>query len=176
MRYVIVSVVKGEAGKFNNHLRKDIFKKFKARSSKLPAHFTIKSPFEYDGSIKDLEYSIKEICSTEKAAPYIIDGYNHFDNRVIYMDVNMSTEGKNVHDKLIETLSKIPYINFTKSDGKDKIFHITLSSKKIQKIYTELWDYITRFKCTFECTFDNICIYKWEENTWQLHKEFIFKN
>lgn len=176
MRYVIVSVVKGEAGKFNNDLRKDIFKKFKARSSKLPAHFTIKAPFEYDGTIKDLEDSIEEICSNEKAKPYRIEGYNHFDNRVIYMDVNMSKEGKKVHDKLIETLSKIPYINFTKSDGKDKIFHITLSSKKIQKIYDELWDYIIKFECTFECLFDNICIYKWQENTWQLHKEFIFRN
>ena len=43
MRYVIVSVVKGEAGEFNNNLRKDIYNKFKAKSSKLPAHFTIKA-------------------------------------------------------------------------------------------------------------------------------------
>ena len=53
MRYVVVSVVKGEAGDFNNKLRKDIFNKFKAKSSKLPAHFTIKAPFEYDGDISD---------------------------------------------------------------------------------------------------------------------------
>ena len=50
MRYVVVSVVKGEAGDFNNKLRKDIFNKFKAKSSKLPAHFTIKAPFEYESS------------------------------------------------------------------------------------------------------------------------------
>ena len=55
MRYVIVCVLKGEAGDFNNNLRKDILKKFNAKSSKLPAHFTIKAPFEYDGSIIDLE-------------------------------------------------------------------------------------------------------------------------
>ena len=59
MRYVIVSVVKGKAGDFNNKLRKDIFNKFKARSSKLPAHFTIKAPFEYDGDISDLEKAIE---------------------------------------------------------------------------------------------------------------------
>ena len=29
MRYVIVSVVKGEAGNFNNNLRNDILNKFK---------------------------------------------------------------------------------------------------------------------------------------------------
>lgn len=42
MRYVIVSVVKGKAGQFNDKIRRDVFKKFKLKSSKLPAHFTIK--------------------------------------------------------------------------------------------------------------------------------------
>ena len=54
MRYVIVSVVKGKAGNFNNNLRKEVFQKFNAKSSKLPAHFTIKAPFEYD-DIEELE-------------------------------------------------------------------------------------------------------------------------
>ena len=40
MRYVVVSVVKGKAGIFNNNLRKEVYKKFNAKSSKLPAHFT----------------------------------------------------------------------------------------------------------------------------------------
>ena len=175
MRYVVVSVVKGEAGDFNNKLRKDIFNKFKAKSSKLPAHFTIKAPFEYDGDISDLEECIKKVCESEKATSYKIEGYNHFDNRVIYMDVNMSKCGKEVHDKLVESMSKIPYINFNKNDGKDKTFHITLSSKKIQNIYEKLWDYIIKFPCNYNCKFDNICIYKWKDNTWVLHKEFLFK-
>ena len=59
MRYVIVSVVKGKAGNFNNNLRKEVFQKFNAKSSKLPAHFTIKAPFEYD-DIEELEDYCKE--------------------------------------------------------------------------------------------------------------------
>lgn len=52
-------VVKG--GRFNNEMRKDIFKKFNAKSSKLPAHFTIKAPFEYEGDIRELEEAL-ELC------------------------------------------------------------------------------------------------------------------
>ena len=122
MRYVIVSIVKGPAGDFNNNLRKDIFSKYKAKSSKLPAHFTIKAPFEYNENITDLENCIEEISKKEKATPYKIDGYNHFDDRVIYMDVNMSKEAKKVHDELIDKLSTISYINFKNNEGKDKIF------------------------------------------------------
>ena len=57
MRYVIVSVVKGDAGNFNNNMRKDVYEKFKAKSSKLPAHFTIKAPFDYD-DISELERTL----------------------------------------------------------------------------------------------------------------------
>lgn len=64
---------------------------------------------------------------------------------------------------------------FNDRDGKDKVFHITVSSKKIQNIFPKLWDYVNKIPCEFECSFDNICIYKWEDNTWKLHKEYLLK-
>lgn len=174
MRYVIVSVVKGDAGDFNNNLRKDVLEKFKARSSKLPAHFTIKSPFECE-NIDELESALDEFSKTHNCEKYHIKNYDHFDDRVIFMNVIMSPNAKKVHDELIDILNKIDYINFKKEDGKNKIFHVTISSKKIQKIYSELWHYVHKFKCDFDCMFDNICIYKWIDNTWVLHKEYLLK-
>ncbi len=82
MRYVIVSVVKGPAGNFNNNLRKEVFEKFGAKSSKLPAHFTIKAPFEAD-DISDLDYLLKDFSNTHNAVSYKIKNYDHFDNRVV---------------------------------------------------------------------------------------------
>ena len=173
MRYVIVCVVKGEAGEFNNNLRKEIYDKFKAKSSKLPAHFTIKAPFECDRSIQDLENNLEAFCKREKSQPYRLKGYNHFDNRVIYMDVHMSKEGKKLHDRLIDEIDKSSYINFTKTDGKDKIFHVTLSSKKLPPIYEQVWNYVNQYNFDFKCNFDNVTIYKWEENTWNVYREFL---
>ena len=173
MRYVIVSVVKGKAGNFNNNLRKEVFQKFNAKSSKLPAHFTIKAPFEYD-DIEELEEVLQNFCKTHKRAPYKIKNYNHFDNRSIYMEVIMSKEGKKLHDDLFDELNKISYINFGEKDGKDKVFHVTISSKKIQTIFDELWDYVNSIPCDFDCEFDNVSIFKWKNNTWILHKEYKF--
>ena len=172
MRYVIVIIVKNKAGEFNNNLRKDIFEKFKAKSSKLPAHFTIKSPFESE-DISDLENVLSKFVANHSSEPYKIKGYSRFDNRVIFMNVIMSQGGKRMHDELIDSLNKIPYINFDSKDGKNKIFHVTISSKKIQNIFPTLWDYVNQFPCDFDCIFDNICIYKWENNTWILHNEYI---
>lgn len=172
MRYVIVSVVKGEAGEFNDILRMDIYDKFKAKSSKLPPHFTIKAPFEYEGDITSLEKDLKGLCSKEKIKSFTMKKYNYFDNRVVYMDVNMSKEGKKFHDKLIDVLEKYPYINFNKNDGRDKKFHVTLTSKKVPPIFEEVWQYVNKYPFEFKCDFDNVTIYKWVKNTWEFHKEF----
>ncbi|MEG2786260.1 MAG: 2'-5' RNA ligase family protein [Romboutsia sp.] len=172
MRYIIVSVVKNNAGNFNNNLRKDIFEKFGAKSSKLPAHFTIKSPFE-SGNIKELEDVLYEFSKINTSKYYKIKDYDNFDDRVIFMKILMSNEGQTLHDKLIDALSTVSYINFNNDDGKNKIFHVTISSKKIQKIFTNLLEYISHIPCEFDCSFDNICIYKWQDNTWKLHKEYL---
>ena len=65
MRYVIVSVVKGDAGNFNNNLRKEVFEKFQAKSSKLPAHFTIKAPFECENT-DYMDNIIENFCKNHK--------------------------------------------------------------------------------------------------------------
>lgn len=172
MRYVIVCVVDQEAGKFNNRLRAELWEKMQVKSSKLPAHFTIKAPFEYEGKLTELEQRLEAFCQKEKAAPFKLKGYNHFDERVIYMDVDMSEEGKMLHERLIEELEQVPYIEFNKQDGKDKVFHVTVSSKKLQPVYQEVWAYVQKYPCNFNCSFDNISIYEWRENTWQIYKTY----
>ncbi|MVX64426.1 2'-5' RNA ligase family protein [Clostridium chromiireducens] len=176
MRYVIVCVVKGIAGDFNNNLRKELFEKFKAKSSKLPAHFTIKAPFEYEGEITELEKVLEEFCEKEVAEEFTIDGYDYFDDRVIYMRVNMSKQAKNIHDKLIDKMREVSYIEFDKKDGKNKIFHVTLASKNLRPIYNKVWEHIQLYSCNFQCPFDNITVYNWKEGTWKLYKEFRLKD
>ncbi|HEY5523948.1 MAG TPA: 2'-5' RNA ligase family protein [Clostridium sp.] len=173
MRYVVVSILKGEAGDFNNSLRKEVWQKFKAKSSKLPAHFTIKAPFEQEGEISELEMVLEEFCKKEKTEFFRINGYDHFDDRVIFMKVDMSNEAKAIHDRLIDKMRLLSYIDFTKNDGKDKTFHVTVTSKKLSSIYSEVWEYVNSYPCEFEgCSFDNISIFKWEDNTWKLYREF----
>ena len=95
----------------------------------------------------------------------LLDNYDHFDERVVYMKVEMSKEGKELHDKLIDTIDSLPYIAFDKKDGKNKIIHVTVASKRINDIYSELWEYVNTKPCNFQCEFDNVSIYKWQENT-----------
>ncbi len=172
MRYVIVCVVQKEAGEFNNQMRKEVWEKFKARSSKLPAHFTIKAPFEYDAPITELEEVLESFCNRELAEPFRLNGYGRFSDRVVYMHVDMSKEAKAVHDRLIDTISKVSYIHFDHKDGKDKTFHVTVASKRVQPIFSEVWEYAKSQPCYFDCEFNNISIYKWQDNNWMLYKDY----
>jgi len=175
MIYVVVCVIKGETGDFNNNLRKELLEKFNVRSSKLPAHFTINAPFEYNGEITELNKVLEDFCENEKPELFMIKGYDHFGDRVVYMKVNMSTEAKAVHDRLIDKMSEVPYIEFEEKDGKNKIFHVTLASKRLKSLYHKVWEYVHQYPCEFQCSFDNVTIYKWEEGTWKLYREFKFK-
>lgn len=171
MRYVIVCTIKGSAGEFNNKLREDVFHKFSVRSSKLPAHFTIKAPFEYD-DITELENILENFSKTYSKGAFEINGYNSFRKDVIYMDIKMSDEAKYVHDKLIDELLTLPYLTFKPNEGKNKTFHITIASKKVNDKFEMIQNYIQSFPCNFKGFFDNIGIYKWFNNTWVLHKEY----
>ena len=95
MRYVVVSVLK-EKQVILIILWKEVLQKFNAKSSKLPTHFTIKSPFETD-NIVQLENTLDKFSKENYSAPYKIKGYDHFDDRVIFMKVIMSKEGKILH-------------------------------------------------------------------------------
>lgn len=174
MRYVIVSVIKGPAGDFNNNLRKKVLYKFKAKSSKLPAHFTIKSPFEAD-DINELDNILTEFCNVQNKAKYTLKGYDHFDDRVVFMKVFMSEKGSMLHDNLIDRLDTLPYIHFNTTEGKDKVFHVTIASKKIQKIFDDIYNYVNCIPYDFECFFDNISVFQWNDNTWKLYKEYLLK-
>lgn len=175
MRYVIVSVVEGEAGIFNEEIRREVFEKFKAKSSKLPAHITVKAPFEYDKDITELEFIIESFCSENKKVKYSINGYGVFDKRAIYMKIIDNKELRDLHKNFIESIGKINYISFGNHEGAEAIFHITIASKKIRDTFNEIWNYVNESNCSFEEEFSNISIFKWEENTWKIYKKYSFK-
>ena len=175
MRYVVVTVVDGAAGEFNKKLRDEALEKFNVKSSKLPAHITLKAPFETEESIKILENQIEKYIEDKNAIPYEIKGFEHFDNRVIYMNVIENDEMRTFHKEFVKSLKEVRYINFGSNEGEDAIFHVTISSKKVSKVFDEMWQWINEYSCNYDVMLNNICIFKWQDNTWKLHKRFEIK-
>ena len=175
MRYVIATVVDGAAGEFNKKLSDEALEKFNVKSSKLPAHITLKAPFETEESIEILENQIEKYIKDKKAIPYEIKGFKHFDDRVIYMNVIENKEMRDFHKGFVKAIKEVNYISFGSHEGENAIFHVTVSSKKVSFVFDEMWQWINKFNCDYKILLNNICIYKWQDNTWKLHKIFEVK-
>jgi 2'-5' RNA ligase len=175
MRYVIVCLIKGEALEFHEKLVKDICDKFNVKRQRLPAHFTIKAPFEKD-DISDLEKLTEEFCSKRKATEIKLDGFGRFRENVVFMDVKVPREAEAVHDEYIDVLKTLPWLEWKRNEGKGRVFHCTLVSKLPPGKFTDIWSYTNNFSCYFETVFDNISILRWEKDRWITHKEYKFKD
>ena len=91
MQYLIVTLLKGKAKKYQQELLYLIPKKFKAKRAilrKPPAHITLKYFFETK-NIKPIEDYIKEFSKTHKKSKYKLKGFGNFRKDVIFIK-NMS--------------------------------------------------------------------------------------
>lgn len=174
-RYVLVCNIEGEALRFHEKLTNEVCYKFNKRRQKLSAHFTLKAPFEIN-KIDEMIEVLNNFSQNKVKTPMKVEGFGKFRRDVVYMDVEISNEGKRVHDELMDELSKIPWVEFKKNEGKDRVFHCTIVSRRIQDKFDEIWEYVNQYDCKFDTYFDNMTLYIWENNTWVLYKRFQFKD
>lgn len=170
-------LLKGEVHDFHEKLVENVCKNFKVDRQKLPAHFTIKAPFETDNedNIKEIEKITEEFCNKNKKTPIKIDGFNHFRDNVIFMDIHPSKEAVSVYNDYIDELKNIDWLEWKRNDGKGKKFHCTIVSKRIREKFNDIEKYISQFHPNFETSFDNISILIWKNYRWEIYKEYKLK-
>lgn len=171
MRYVIVCLIKGEALRFHEKLVEEVCEKFKVRPQRLPAHFTIKAPFEIE-DVNEIINLTKSFCSKQSSAPMSISGFGCFRKNVVYMKVNMSGEGKHIVNSYMKELRKIPNLEWKANEKKEKVYHCTIVSKLEEAVFDQIYTDVNKQLCNFDLFFDNISILKWEKHGWVTFKEF----
>lgn len=174
-RYVIVCLIYGEALEYHEKLVSNICSSFNVKRQRLPAHFTIKAPFETD-KIEELEAFTADFCNKNNSTPITIKDFAHFRDNVIYMDILPSADAISVHNTYIDMLKEVHWLEWKKNEGKSKVFHCTLVSKLPSGAFKEIWNYISELKCFFKLYFDNISLLRWEKDKWVLYKQYKFKN
>lgn len=176
MKYFIGTLIKGEAEKYQQKLLYSVAKKFRvnwAIETKISAHITLKYTFETE-DIGHIEKNIAEFCKSHKRSKYQLKGFNHFKNEVIYIDVIPSKEMRDTYSKLTDHLNKNKDIPSSKFDGTIH-FHSTIAYKDIQEKFQEIWDYTAKEKPDFDVVFDNITIFQFMDDIWEIYKEFPLK-
>jgi 2'-5' RNA ligase len=173
MKYLIVTLIKGNAEKFQQKILYEVAEKFKVKGAverKPPAHITLKYSFQCD-NVKPVEQNLEEFCRSHKKCKYKLDGFNHFERDVIFMDVIPSKEMKKIHIQLIKNLGKIEGITFKKFD-KDTHFHSSIAHTDIKNKFENIWTFVSDKQKKFDLELDNITLLKLVDGAWKIHREF----
>lgn len=173
MKYLIVILIKGLAEKYQQKLLYLIAERFKVKGAiqrRPPAHLTLKSPFETN-DIKPIESVIEQFCKSHQKSSYKLSGINHFDKRVIFIDVLSSEEMNKTYLEFMKHLKNKTKIQFKEFDGNTH-FHSSLARTDIQDKFDEIWSFASKEKPQFDLFFDNISILKLVEGVWQIHKVY----
>ncbi|MEW9097028.1 MAG: 2'-5' RNA ligase family protein [Clostridiaceae bacterium] len=171
-RYVIVCLLKGEVLKFHEKLVEEVCFNYKVRRQKLPAHFTIKAPFETE-NIKEIEYVLDGFARNKSKQLLEISGFNHFRDAVIFMNVLPSKEAIDIHDQFIDELTNIPWLHWKPHEGKEKVYHCTIVSRLKSDKFSPIWNHVNKYNPQFKTYFDNISILKWNGERWDVYKEYF---
>jgi 2'-5' RNA ligase len=174
MRYVIVCLLKEDALKFHESLVKDVCSKFNVKPQRLPAHFTIKAPFETE-NIDELDQLTNLFCKEMTKAPFTVEGYGHFRSNVVYMKLKLSNEAILIYKNYIDLLRQVPWLEWKSNESKEKVFHCTIVTKINEYKFNDIWNYVNKFPCSFSLLFNNISILKWNKDRWITYKEYTLE-
>ncbi len=184
MRYFIGCLIKGKAEKYQKILIDKICGKFNVRNLNdyIPAHFTLKAPFETDdiGSVEEL---LERVCGKGKvstdsqhknlqAGGVRIDGIGNFHRRVIYLNGKPSSGVLEFLRELNDGLRGISWMEFSRYDLTEGNLHSTLVRVKDYGQFEDVMKFLSDEKPFFKFEFDNVVIFRKRGSVWEVYREF----
>jgi len=142
--YLIEFRFSGYAKQSIKELKSNITRNFGVTKRKIVPHITLAGPL----STRDEKRLVKEIvdvCKKYNLVKFKIDGFDNFENRVIYVRIKPSEELKNLRLEIAERLYK--FCDTTEFDIDEGFtFHATLVLKDIQRKFNRIWDYLQTWR------------------------------
>lgn len=154
-------------------LKLEIKEKFHAAHAlKLPAHITLIPPVWLEDKQEKLFLErTKKISKTQTSFPVNLNGFGHFGQRVIFIEVVDNKSIKNLHQNLIFELEE-----FLPSGEKKEIHpHITIATRDLSRENFKMaWQAIKerKFDAGFEANI--ITIFRHNGKTWDVLEDFSF--
>lgn len=103
-------------------------------------HVTLFGPFKTK-NIKEVVRKIGRVGRRYDLAPFTLKGFGHFENKVVFVDIEPSEELKDLRKELADFI-----VDLTQTKGHDFNdefdFHATIAFKDIQGKFDEIWKYL----------------------------------
>jgi len=122
-------------------------KKFKVKGitkGKVVPHISLVGPFKTTKQ-KELVKKFISVCKKYEWLRFRLNGFDHFDDRVIYVEVHPSQKLIEFRQELFDALEPIIYTTDTDYQ-KPFMFHSTIAFKDIQNKFSKIWSYFNGIK------------------------------
>jgi 2'-5' RNA ligase len=145
-------------------------------ASKSPSHITLIAPFFMSGGkSKELEERLEAFESTVNEVSLNLNGYGHFENRVIFVDVEPSAALETLQEQL-EVYLKNNGFPFIKEAKKPFHPHVTIATRDVKpEDFEAAWPTFEGKEFTASFTTNTMHLMKLSEDRWIHEKQFVLK-
>lgn len=142
--YLIEFRFSGYAKETIKELKNNISRRFHVTRKKIVPHITLVGPLRI-GDEEILIDIVNEVCKKYELVKFKLDGFDNFENRVIYVKIKPSEELKKLRLELKEKLEKFCELSEYDFD-RNFTFHATLVLKDISRKFDKIWEYLQTWK------------------------------
>jgi len=142
--YLIEFRFSGYAKQSIKELKANITKNFGVTRKKIIPHISLAGPL-YTRDEKRLVKEVVNVCKKYHLVKFKIDGFDNFENRVIYVKIKPSEELEALRQEIAERLYN--FCDLKEHDLEPEFtFHATLVLKDIQRKFNRIWKYLQTWK------------------------------
>jgi 2'-5' RNA ligase len=159
------NIIRDEVMEFK-FVARDRFNSSKALNS--PPHITIVPPFKCSyKEQKEILKSLKQILKSTKKIYITLNGFNRFDKRVIYIDVEKNKNLYDLKNKVMVSIVKIvPQIANDLERFKP---HMTIAFRDLKKeVFPDAWNYFSKIDYYRIFKADNLTLLRHDGTKWQI--------
>ncbi|MBX4200344.1 2'-5' RNA ligase family protein [Candidatus Parcubacteria bacterium] len=175
MKYFTGFLVKGEAAEFQQKISREVREQFMSemRSPKIPPHITIFRPFTTEDPKPIKEFLKSWTESNPKLSKLTFSDFEHFDDRTIFLHVDMDKKTCDAVIALQREIEKITGVHLNSHSVWNP--HVTVATRIMPHEFESIWNRVKEEeKKEFTVPFDNITLFKLKEETREWIVDEIF--
>ena len=157
-------------------LKKSLCRRFGVcHALRSPPHITLVMPFRAgEEDLAELTSRLRSLSLQHIPFHLLIEGYDHFGDRVIFAQVMPSLPLVVLRDAVWQTLPEaIARQVTTRSAGFHP--HLTLAHRDLTpELFQEAWSYVTSMPCEYDTQIDAVCLLVHEKKRWRVRERFPF--
>jgi len=154
-KYFVAVVLEEPVFTEAEQIKQKLFTQFNVKAAlRSPAHITLHRPFEYKFEKEEKLITILKQFAVENSIEIELNGFNCFDERVIYIDMKLNNALLQLYNNLRRFMQE--KLHLTNEVNQIRAFHphVTVAFRDLKKkLFTDIWTFLstTGFEANFQC-------------------------